>query len=513
MSSRAARAVALAVLGAVAYAASMSGSLIGDDLGAIVENRVVTGHLPWTEALRRDFWGRARDLTGTFRPLVTLWFRLDWRLAGGAPWLFHAVSLALHAAVCAVGYLAFAAVANEAAALVGMALFAVLAAPSEAVELAAGRADLLGALLALLGLLAHSRGRSIAASAMLALGLASKESAIFAPAAWLLLGPTRERRVPRVVVWAGLIALAAVARTLALGHLAVPVVDLLRNPLRGVDPLARLFGAGRIFARLTLPGILDPSRRLYLCSAPACGPSGPDDPLAWFGLVAIALLLLAPVLLWRRSRAVALGLAWFDVFWFPVSNLALAANSVYGERLLYLPLLGLCVALAAAVLQLPVRWRRPALLLLLAFGLWNAAALQEQHGNWRSADTLYLSALAVAPDSALVQSNAAAARYHQKDAVGAELHARRALALWPDYPQAMAILASSLDRQGRPEEAQALFDRALASSGLDVDIAADAARFLVRRGRREEARVLLDRAQAAHPDRFSLQPLIEQIER
>lgn len=509
--ARPARALALAALALLAYASTLRGSFVADDLMAIVGNPVVAGAVPWTEAFSRDFWGRAHDLTGTFRPLITLWFRLDYALAGGAPWLFHAVNVALHAAACAVGYLAFAAVLPEAAAFAGMALFAVLAAPSEAVELAAGRADLLVATLLFTGLWAHVRGRPLAAAAALALGLLTKESAIFAPGAFLLLGLPRERRASRVAVWAGLIAGAAALRTAALGHLAIPVIDLMRNPLRGVDAAGRIFGAGQVFARFTLPGLVDPARRLYICSAPACGPSGPDHPLAWAGLAAIALLVAAPVLLWRRAPAAALAIAWFDVFWLPVSNLPLAASSVYGERLHYLPLPGLCVALAAGALALP--WRRAALAALAAFGLWNLAALQLRHRDWRSADALYLSALPVAPDSAQVQQNAATARFRLQDAPGAEAHARRALELWPDYPEALSVLASAVDRQGRPEEAQALFDRALQRTGLDVDIAADAARFLARRGRPAEALALLQRSLALHPDRAAPAQLLQQLQR
>ena len=411
--------------------------------------------------------------------------------------MFHVTSVALHALTAGAAAFAFATFAPEGAALAGAALFAVVAAPAEAVLSLSGRADVLFALFFFLGLIAHRRGRILPAAAALLLGALCKETALIAPVAFLLFGP---RRIRDAAVYAGTLAIAAALRIAALGGLRQPVADPLHNPLHFVPPLERIFGAARVFARFTAPGIVDPFRRLYLCSAPACGGTGPGDPLAWLGLVLLLAMLALPVLLWRRQPVVARGLALFDLFFFPISNLIVAGPSAYGERLLYLPVAGLCVAAGTLVIR---AWP-----LLLAVGALNAVALQFRDVEFRRTTSLYLSALKVAPDSAAVQLNAAVAEYRLHDAAAAERYARKALELSPGFPQAEALLALSLDRLGRGDESERWFADAFARSGSDVDIAQDYARFLLFHRRRDEARAVLLRARSAHPDSSALDALL-----
>ena len=36
---------------------ALNGSFVYDDAGSVVKNVVVNGHVPWTEAFKRDYWG------------------------------------------------------------------------------------------------------------------------------------------------------------------------------------------------------------------------------------------------------------------------------------------------------------------------------------------------------------------------------------------------------------------------------------------------------------------------
>ncbi|RYD62064.1 MAG: glycosyltransferase, partial [Sphingomonadales bacterium] len=135
--------------------------------------------------------------------------------------------------------------------------------------------------------------------------------------------------------------------------------------------------------------ILDPSRRLYECSASECGPSDPTDALAWLGLVLLAVIAILPLVLLRRAPIAAAGIAWWCVFFFPVANLLNPATLVYGERLLYLPMIGAVLCVVDLTRRTIARVPRlaAASLLLVAFAAGNALAIQVRHGDWRSNTT------------------------------------------------------------------------------------------------------------------------------
>src|SRR5439155_204024 len=216
-------------------------------------------------------------------------------------------------------------------------LAAVLAPGAEAVQAVVGRADLLQALFCVLGLWLHRRGSLLAAAAFFC-SLLSKESAVMAPfayAAFDALTPA-ERRTP----WAAYVVAAAAYAGLryAVAGPMSPVVQAQMNPLVMAPLLESILGAGRVLLERYAWGIVDAFRRLYDCSARECGPAPVSDALAWGGLALALALGAAPIILRKRQPQVAAGLAWFVLFFLPVSNLLLRGPTLYGERLLYVPL-------------------------------------------------------------------------------------------------------------------------------------------------------------------------------
>ena len=512
MRSRLVRAGLLAAVAIAAQAGSIPGGYVLDDDLAIVDNPVVNGALPARAAFVRDSWGQ-RGAAGAYRPLVSLSFRADFWLGGGKPQWLHAVNVLLHAAAVVAAYLALRKPAGENVALAAAAFAAVFAAPAEAVQSLVGRADVLLALFGLLGLFAHQRrGRLAAASACAALlfALGSKESALLLIPCWLvfdLLLPVPAalgERWGRLVGYAAVIGLHAVGRGAALGSAAARQIDPLRNPLAAAPWPNQALGAGRVLAEHYLPGLFDPTQRLYLCSAPECGPASAADPIAWIGLAAVALGIVAAVILAVRVPAASAGLCWCGLLFLPASNFLVAGPTVYAERVLYAPAFGLALALAAVSQTLAGR-SRPWLAFgpLLAFGLGNAAALQLRHGDWRSAQALYPTALPLAPRSAVVQLNAGVARLERREFQEAEEHARLALSLQPRFAEALALLAVARDGQGDAAGSEALFLRALATTPAG-GVLQDYAKFLGRHGRHAEAAAQLERALLQRPESVAL---------
>jgi hypothetical protein len=519
------RLLPLCALAALVYAGAVPSGFVLDDHFAVVSNPVVTGEVSALKAFTRDFWGRAPPNTiGTYRPLAVLSFVLDARLGGGAAWWFHLTNVGLHVLAVAALYLVWRRQAGEATAWPAAALFCMLAAPSEAVHSLVGRADILGALFGLLGYAAHRtagpRG-AWAAWLCFALALASKESSLLYPLLWCLLEVLRTgvwRTLPwgRLGGYAALGALYLGARWNAVGTLLSARIGDMTNPLVTAPWPQRVLGAADIFWNHYLGGIANPMQRLYLCSAPACGPVGVESPGAWLGLAALGLLAALAVGLWRREPVVSAGLAWFLLLFLPVSNLLVLSPSVYGERLLYGPLMGASLALAHGVSRLAARLPRPAIAwgLLGVVAAGNALALQWRHGDWRDDATLALSALEVEPDSAVVQANAADSWLRLGRPAEAEARARKAIELDAGYAKPYGLLAGALDMQERPGEAEPAFEKALALSRTEEALL-NLARFHANRGRPQRALELLENerlAQPPGPERLSMiQELRQQV--
>lgn len=508
-------------LAALVYAGAVPSDFALDDAFAVQSNPVVQGQVPAWEAFSRDFWGLGLPSPiGTYRPLTVLSFVLDARLGNGAPWVFHLTNVLLHVLAVAALYRVWRSWAGDTTAWAAAALFTLLAAPAEAVQAIVGRADLLGALLGLLGYAAHrtpgARG-AWSAALCFALALLSKESALLYPLVWCVLEGLRTRAWRpsawgRLGVYPLLAALFLLARKRAVGTYLSAGVGNLTNPLVSAPGPQRLLGAAAIFWSRYLGGLANPLRRLSLCSAPACGPVGPGEPRAWLGLGALVLLAALAVGCWRSAPLVSAGLVWFLALFLPISNLLVVGPSVYGERLLYAPLMGGSLALAAAVALLAARLPRPGLAwgLLGALGVGNAVAIQLRHESWRDSASLALQDVEEEPRSSEAQGMAASAWMVRGDPVAAERCAREAIALEPSYGQFYGLLAAALDLQGRTAEAQRVFERSVELNPSEEAVL-NLARFHANHGERQRALELLEHPRLPHPPGPRWRALLRQL--
>ena len=71
----------------------------------------------------------------------------------------------------------------------------------------------------------------------------------------------------------------------------------------------------------------------------------------------------------------AFGLGWIAIAFSPVANLLFPTGILVAERTLYLPSVGLALAVGAWLEQMPGRWWRPA----LAAGAWLGAIPTDYH--------------------------------------------------------------------------------------------------------------------------------------
>jgi tetratricopeptide (TPR) repeat protein len=412
-------------LAALAFAPGLWAGFLYDDRRDVVLNPA---------AAAASFWDR---LGGTLRPLVKASYALQDALHGMAPWAFHAVNLALHliAVVLVFHLVRRACVLAEAGtglqndptlpertALIAAALWAVHPALAETVVYVSGRSAGLSGVL-VLGALAAATGARLRPGLAFACALAAplaRETALVAPLLLTVWQVTldRDRALGQRVrlalpVWAGALLAALVIASLSRHRELIAFSLDQRGPLEALR--ANLFAVPEIL-RLWL----EPWRISVLPSQPVVhGWTDAPTLLRAAGLVALPVLALA-----CRARApvAALAVLWTLVALLPTNSLIWRVEPV-ALRPLYLAGIGLALLLA-----LPLARLRGGGILAGALVLGLGAAA------WQRA-TLYQDEVALFADAA-----------------------RKA----PGDARAQLMLGLVLANAGRPEEARAALDAALA---------------------------------------------------
>jgi protein O-mannosyl-transferase len=361
----------VALCAVVVYIGALWNRFAVDDLPIIVQNPLVLQVSGIWRAFAAPYW--PPDLGGhMYRPLVVASFALDY-LIDGKPW-FHAINLLWHAAVA----IAVAALArrwsDDTTALVAGLLFAVHPVHVEAVASVVGRAELMAAFFTLLSVYAALVRESVGwCAAALVLGMFSKENAAVAPAliiwGWVLglARPARRRIAFFVLSWVAVLGVYTLVRA------------VVRHPYQGFESIAPMFvGEPSLTVRITAISALADVVRLLVFPLTLRVDYSPSertavtsfaDPRFVAGLVCAVLWGLLLVLTWKRGRTLeALGCGWIGIAYLPVANLVFPAGFYLAERTLYLPSVGLVIAVAAWLARLPRPALRPVVVTLAALG-------------------------------------------------------------------------------------------------------------------------------------------------
>jgi tetratricopeptide (TPR) repeat protein len=375
----------IACLSFAAYLPALSGEFVYDDERFIEKNPAVT-QLTAANAVRYFTDPTSQSIMGhdIYRPLRTLEFAVDWAISGGRPWFFHLRSVLWHALASLLLYAVLRRLLEaDLPALFGTLAFALHPVNTEAVAWITSRGDVLLLAWFLLALLLYLRGRPLLAAFAFVGALLSKETAVFFPAAVLMVDLFR--RADRRWVWYGVYGAMAVV------FVAVWFYLVAGAELENVRHLKALWGGSYSMTVLTMAkGFLHYARVIAFpvhftvdYHVPTSTGLGLGEVVA---LVVLAAIVAAAVAAGPRSR---LALAWFFLALLPVSNLIRPIGIPTAERFLYLPLVG--VALWAG----PVlgRYRRLTVLVLVCLFVLTF----QRSRIWRTEDALWHAAERVAP--------------------------------------------------------------------------------------------------------------------
>ena len=340
---------------------------------------------------------------GLYRPLPIASYTLDWSLSGGAPWWFHLVNLAWHAgASVAVALLARHLSGDRAAWTAGL-LFAIHSVHVEAVANIVGRAEIMATLFVVLSVYAAlARDQLWWSLAALVCGVLSKENAIVGPGliawAWVvgLARPSRQRMAAYAASWL-VFGIAYFAFRLTV--LQQGLADVPAPVFYGATPIAVRLTAVATFADVARLLVFPLKLRVDYSPAERTLVTTPLDLSFVLGLVCLAAWVALMWTSWRRGRRVeAFGLGWIGIAFFPVSNLMAPVSILLAERNLYLPSVGLALAVGAALQQLEPRRLAWVLGLLVVAG---GARTVERVPKWKDSRAVIESELEDSPRSFL----------------------------------------------------------------------------------------------------------------
>jgi tetratricopeptide (TPR) repeat protein len=380
-------AIAAVILAAVAtFANSLFNGFALDDNAIIAENPRVHQLEDQSAIWLTPYWPTFGRTLGLWRPLTIFGYSVQWALGDGAPWVFHAVNVSLHALASVLVFLLLRALTSRAGALAGALLFAVHPLHTEVVANVVGQAEMWAAI-SVIGAAALWAGRpgavaldsnwrttdrsaepaigrlrTLAITIVFALGMLAKEGAIVLPPLLVALDLAQRRltldrrgiarwfravSVPMLLLAAVLLSYFAV-RVSVLGSIggmdAAPNLPFLRDE-------GRIFSAFRAWPEyvrlLFFPFDLsaDYSPGVIL---PATG----FTPMIVFGMGLLAVTAMLALATPFRQRA-GISAAWFLIAVLPVSNLLFPIGVLLAERILYLP--SVAVALMAGFVWTHVR--------------------------------------------------------------------------------------------------------------------------------------------------------------
>lgn len=515
-----------------------------DDRDFITGNAGITSGLTST-SLRYIVSDQAYYATGG--PVTWLSHLVDIELYGLAPAGHHVTSLLIHLANVV---LLFALMTRLTGAwiesLIVSAIFAVHPLHVESVAWVSARKDLVSTAFWLAALMQYQkfvsqRSRRAFALALLCCmaGLLSKPIVAMLPLTMLLLDVWPLARIDR-------------ARPLR-RQLMLLLGEKIPFALLGAGALALVFQSqvarGAIAAVEPAPLLLRVSNAIvsyaeYLWKAAwpsdlsAFYPYRWDIPTITVALAATVLIVItaAALLRLRQQPFVFTGWAWYLGTLLPVSGIVRIGGHAMADRLTYVPLIGVAVAvtwLVSGAIRRRPRLVGPAVatavIAIIGLGvvaraqvrtwkddetLWrhalavnaengrahaNLAALLTEQGRVREALTHFTDALRLEPDEPKVRNNYALALIREGDRSGAMAELREAVRLDPGYGRAHANLADQLAALGLYEDAFRHYDQAIATDPRSGLARMNKAVTLAEVGRLDEAASLATTAVSIEP--------------
>lgn len=497
--------IALAVF--VTYGNTLKSDFIHDDRAEILLNPYVRDFSNISKIFTTAAWtfgseGPYKFSSNYYRPVQYLSYAVLYRLFGSEPWGYHLYKLLSHLLVCwLVFWISWRWLHGYTAALFGALLFAVHTGNTEAVTWISGITDTTCAVFFLLCLVVYLKDRDhpshsklLLLSSLFLMGMLAKETmamflAVIFVYDWLETGRfPRIKQSARVMIpLLAMFGLYLILRINAIGAFTNPKqVQFRFDYLNGFQILLnQIILLSKYVALFFFPVGLN----AYHLFDPVDSPFSVQFGLA-ISIMAIGLFMLARQFRrmppeWRNR--LIFGLAWFLLTLLPVILFfKRLGENVFAERYIYLPSLGLCLALCST-LPAVNSWRFKAAGIvfagLIAVLSWMSV---ERNRVWQDELVFYETTARQSPKAASILNNLGAT-YNRRQRPLDALRAFEASVSVHPSPHALKNLGYTLAAVGRPGDSEVAYQRAIALDPSDAGAYAGLGDVQLQQGRYLEA--------------------------
>ncbi|MBI2670143.1 MAG: tetratricopeptide repeat protein [Candidatus Yanofskybacteria bacterium] len=447
----------------------IKGNFVGDD-DSIVNSRADLRSLKNIPAFFTSSAYPGQASVGLYRPLTLFSYAFNFMFSE-KPAGFHILNILLHAFNVVLIFFITCKFASKKIAYLSSFLFLFLPIHTEAVSSIVGRSELLSVFFVLLTFLLFLKNKHIWASLVFLCALLSKEFAvIFLPLiGLLLLIEAVEAKKLKKFIKIGLFYLPPFAiyfflRYLTLGKYAFGglIFDRVTAPLAFLGLKERIFNGFLSFFLYIRKSFypIDLSTDYYFNQIPAVRNIF-SSPQAIIGLI-LLLGVIAIIIFGRKNLKIAASILLIPFIF--ISNMFFLTSGSFTERWWYLPSFGLMVMAAIFIDWMVDKYKKlqPVFFVFLLFLTgWFSFVIIKQNRVWFDNKSFFVYSARMAPNSAWARSNLAAVYLHDKNFDKAKEEAEASLRIYSAFTPALNILAKLHWRDGRYEEAEAAFKKAI----------------------------------------------------
>jgi tetratricopeptide (TPR) repeat protein len=492
------------LIGVLFYRNTLQNDFVWDDRFLITDNLYIRSIKFLPAVFTTDLHRFGLERSNFYRPLQTISYMLDYAIAEYNTWPYHLTNLLLHLiSGLLIYFVALKLCKNDIISFLTSFIFVAHPVQTESVTYLSDRADLLVAAFILGGFLSFlhycSKPRLLfflTFNLCFILALLSKEIALIFPLlifSWAKFYGQKERTfsLRATSLSLGGISIVYILLRLSLLRFSAGALGLGENEVFGLRFLTSFKALWRYFVLLVFPRHLHMERNFPWVGNLA-------EPALWAGIALLAGSFVLAKRFFRREKYISFAVIWFYISLFPVINI-IPVNAIMSEHWLYLPSFSFALILAYFIFQLyqlPARWIKPALSVLLAanFSFYSFKVIT-RNAEWKDEETLYRATLRYQPQSSRVYynlGNVYAWRGEYQKAIDKYLVAvelkedyavawnnlglanyrlgkidsaiekyHRSLKYKPDLAAAHNNLGLALDRKGRQEQARGEFEKAI----------------------------------------------------
>ena len=465
------------------YFISIFGGFVQDDNKVIVGDPEMGTVRALASTWTRPYYWREVEKS-VYRPVTSFSFYLNSLITGKEAWGFRLGNVLIYVFMCWLVFEVMTKITDKKRAFWGALIFAVLPIHAEVVNNIVGRAEMLSLGFLLLAVLKNFGGKWDLSALFLVLAMLSKETAVVGIPILLYLIWTRkgkERWPASIFVMMALIGFVAL-RVVVLGGLGFGNnATMVENPLKFVEADTRIrtaiglipVGIGKIIAPVNLS--YDYSFNQIK----------PVESWGDWRVVVGFLMIVSSVgsLLFESLRKNRFWIVGMMMFWGPVlitGNLLFPIGTIFGERLWFLPSLGVVMI---AICWFEVRKRRsrpsvprvqvrirsvrhfacpsvPTILAIVVVTIF-AGRTWVRNLDWLSQERLFFHDAIYAKDSVLAQNNKAAMHLKKRELEKAKMTMEIADRIYPKYPELLNNWGLYFAWTGNKEEAKKKFEECL----------------------------------------------------